>query len=122
MRKYGSAVEDEDDENEKRKRIARDGSVLRVSMMAMDSLDPLQRAVALSAIDAAAHQPGYRFADASVQSIRDAVYLTHCTIASDAWRGPAQMVDRTPAVTPAAGRDAAYDSYVKQLSSAWQRR
>ncbi len=74
--------------------ILRDGHSVRVSMTARDSLSPMQRAVldtrrALDTrvTDAAAHRPGYRFADVS-NDARQQAYDAYQREAEEAWRNP----------------------------------
>lgn len=84
---------------EDEEKIVRDGGKVRVSVMLMDSMDKLQKAVATSDGDAA----------------RRAAYERRDKALNDAWRSPAQDA---PATIPAAT-----DSYARRderLRNAWK--
>ena len=127
------AAVDGDDDDEK---VAKDGEVVRVAMTMMDSLDPLQRAVA----EQAARDEAQR-ADDSRQAFGDALaawatqphVLAYNARIRDAWKGTAAAAPTppsAPASPPASFDDAmeqwraasasAQSEYDNRISNAWR--
>ena len=72
---------------------------VRVSMMTMDSLDGVQRAVRQQAAPAAQSKPGYA-SDAAVRTARLAAHDDYVRRTADAWRG-ASATEHSPGTASA---------------------
>jgi hypothetical protein len=104
----------------------RDGRYVRVSMFAMDSLDPVQRAIAADAVstfDASAHRPGYRGrSPEAVKRLQDALQAYDDRL-SNAWRNPGPAAPDAKPAGPAATGDAradAYAAYDRMIENRWR--
>lgn len=99
-------IEDE----EKRRRVLRDGEVLRVPTLLMDSA---QRAVAAetSAAMAQDHRPHFGRLATDEAARRDKMYADADKRLSDRWRAP-QTNDAQPVAT--------YATYDSRVASAWR--
>jgi hypothetical protein len=93
MKRYGDDAYDE-------RGVLKDGQRLRIPMYAMDSMDPVQRAVAQLAITdgqgdtVGLHRPGFRIAAADAPLLaRDAAYSDYERELTTAWRGNRSRAD-----------------------------
>jgi hypothetical protein len=107
--------------------IIRDGEVLRVPMFAMDSLSPVQQAIARKSLNVTdgsgstvgLHRPGFRIAMADVRRKKTVHYDPKGRL-----RGYSETEIETEEdeewQTSDTMRDAAYEHYERELTTAWQ--
>jgi hypothetical protein len=121
-------IEDDDDT------ILEDGQSLRVTPLMLDSMDEVQRAIAMSRhddSDSADHRPGWRYDDAddAEQEVRDA-HAQYAAWLTNAHRTPVATGDkqkRAPAAkltldAARAAADAAYEERSAWLRAAYKER
>lgn len=108
--------------------IARDGQVVRVPMMLLDSI---QRSVAAGTtiIDTAGHRPGSLVMTDADKQKRSALYDSHDATLSGAWKippipisSPTENVGQVVKLNPQAmaTRELALASYEQRVASAWK--
>ena len=115
-----------DDDDDKRKRILRDGEVLHVPCLARDSAP---RVPGFDAMNARDHQPGFRgfTSDAAIEAYRAMVERNQ-----NAWKSAAQRAQDTETACEAAkvevmtagdahaAADAAWREMVRRNENAWK--
>lgn len=112
-------TEDEDDD------VVRDGQTIRVSLMMMDSMDPVQCAVASNALvgDGVGHRPGSLALTDADRERRQQLHDAYERTLTSRWRNPLTPASqRNPERPTGDARLDAYAQYNQRVANAWRHR